>query len=60
MELITHAIKGFRGWQSHWRKRRWMNERALPGEMYEPTPVEHFANTFTHGIMIIPSIIAGK
>ncbi|XP_039264518.2 monocyte to macrophage differentiation factor-like [Styela clava] len=47
-------------WQQACRDKKWMNKRACPGECYEPTHFEHFANTFTHGIMIVPSILAGE
>jgi len=35
-----------------------MNKKALPQEAYNPTPVEHAANVITHGIWVIPSILA--
>lgn len=38
-------------------KSKWMNPRAKPGDQYNPTEVEHYANVFTHGLVIIPSII---
>jgi len=37
-----------------------MNERAAPNLMYNPTFREHCANTMSHAMMIIPSIIASE
>lgn len=36
-----------------------MNARAYTNQAYNPTSIEHVANMATHGIWIIPSIIAG-
>ncbi|XP_070183206.1 monocyte to macrophage differentiation factor 2-like isoform X2 [Littorina saxatilis] len=32
------------------------NERAGPGEAYQPTEVEHIANVVTHGVWVLPSL----
>ncbi|CAH0564063.1 unnamed protein product [Brassicogethes aeneus] len=37
---------------------KWMNRKALPNEAYCPTPIEHIANIITHGIWVMPSIMA--
>ena len=37
-----------------------MNKKAKHGKMYIPTNYEHFANTFSHAIMIVPSILASE
>ncbi|XP_070581238.1 monocyte to macrophage differentiation factor-like isoform X1 [Ptychodera flava] len=37
---------------------RFMNNRAVGNSPYRPTHFEHFANCVTHGLWIIPSIIA--
>ena len=39
-------------------KHKWMNFPANPGKMYIPTDYEHCANTYTHGLMILPSVLA--
>lgn len=54
---LCYAIKQQ---QMHWRQRKWMNERAEQGTSYDPTYVEHCANTFSHAVMILPSIMAGR
>ncbi|GLH06564.1 hypothetical protein R5R35_002798 [Gryllus longicercus] len=37
---------------------RWMNERASPNCAYVPTSIEHIANVITHGVWVVPSILA--
>ena len=37
-----------------------MNKPAKPDKMYVPSLYEHIANTYSHGIMIVPSILAGQ
>lgn len=53
-KVLWHTWKD---WQQFFRDKKWMNKRAEPGKCYEPTNFEHFANTFSHCVMIIPSII---
>ncbi|XP_012263087.1 monocyte to macrophage differentiation factor isoform X2 [Athalia rosae] len=36
-----------------------MNPRAPTNEAYQPTPVEHIANVITHGMWVMPSLLAG-
>ncbi|XP_015512793.1 monocyte to macrophage differentiation factor [Neodiprion pinetum] len=46
--------------QSKWIKEvKWMNPRATTNEAYQPTSVEHIANVVTHGMWVIPSLLAG-
>ncbi|KAL1497867.1 hypothetical protein ABEB36_008754 [Hypothenemus hampei] len=40
------------------RSVKWMNNRALPKEQYQPAYIEHIANIITHAIWIFPSILA--
>lgn len=39
---------------------KWKNPRALPNQPYLPTYIEQIANVITHGIWVIPSIIATR
>lgn len=59
-QQVRSLSGAFRDWQSRCRRKKWMNGRATPGKSYEPTDLEHFANTVSHGAMVIPSILAGK
>lgn len=38
----------------------YMNKRAAKGERYKPTYHEQIANTFSHGVAILPSLFIGK
>lgn len=38
---------------------KWKNSRAKPGCAYVPTEIEQMANCITHGVWVIPSIMAG-
>lgn len=58
--VLENMFKTVTDCQIHWRKLKWMNERAKKSVSYEPTNLEHYANTVSHGIMIIPSILAGE
>ena len=42
------------------QKSNLMNPRALESKMYIPTDYEHCANTMSHGVVIIPSILASE
>nr|CAB3263878.1 monocyte to macrophage differentiation factor [Phallusia mammillata] len=42
------------------RKNKTMNHRAAPNLMYNPTQNEHWANTASHGLMVVPSILANE
>uniref|UniRef100_A0AAR5PGY8 Monocyte to macrophage differentiation factor 2 n=1 Tax=Dendroctonus ponderosae TaxID=77166 RepID=A0AAR5PGY8_DENPD len=46
-ELIWNNIKSI----------KWMNQRALDKEQYQPAFIEHIANIITHGVWIFPSIL---
>ncbi|XP_026473106.1 monocyte to macrophage differentiation factor-like isoform X2 [Ctenocephalides felis] len=37
----------------------WMNKKACANQAYIPTQVEHIANVITHGVWVVPSILAG-
>ncbi|KAK2167601.1 hypothetical protein LSH36_26g11027 [Paralvinella palmiformis] len=49
-----------RNWalKMHKKYARYMNSRARPGAAYVPTVEEHIANMCTHGVLVLPSIIA--
>ncbi|XP_049854595.1 monocyte to macrophage differentiation factor 2 isoform X1 [Schistocerca gregaria] len=36
----------------------WMNEKPTHHKPYRPAPIEHIANVVTHGVWVVPSIIA--
>lgn len=41
------------------RRVKWMNQRASTNEAYQPTHIEHIANVVTHGMWVMPSLLAG-
>ncbi|XP_012566595.1 monocyte to macrophage differentiation factor isoform X1 [Hydra vulgaris] len=45
-------------YQQYWLKNKYMNYCPKKGERYMPTLLEQLANCFTHGVGIIPAIIA--
>ncbi|XP_077295259.1 monocyte to macrophage differentiation factor [Arctopsyche grandis] len=40
------------------RFRGWMNRQAPLDQQYQPTEIEHIANVVTHGVCMMPSMIA--
>ena len=50
----------WRNFSSYCRDKRLMNHKAKPNQMYIPTYHEHCANTMSHALMIIPSILLSE
>lgn len=56
-QLITAPVKNVLKLQRI-KNVKWKNPRSCTNEAYIPTFVEHLANVITHGIWIIPSLLA--
>ncbi|KAK4875430.1 hypothetical protein RN001_011852 [Aquatica leii] len=52
-DLLQNVIP----WQQL-RKVNWMNQQATSKKAYRPTKAEHIANVITHGVWIVPSVLA--
>ncbi|XP_078482865.1 monocyte to macrophage differentiation factor [Ciona intestinalis] len=55
--VFNGSVSDFKEWS---KTQNLMNNRAEANVMYVPTPHEHWANTASHAVMIIPSILANE
>ncbi|XP_063240645.1 monocyte to macrophage differentiation factor 2 isoform X2 [Bacillus rossius redtenbacheri] len=54
------ALLALRSFDWKWMQGvQWMNEKASRNQAYNPTTIEHVANVVTHGVWVLPSMLAG-
>ena len=64
VSVLSNLYKLLETWHQQYvlwcYKKKIMNKKASPNKMYIPTDSEHWANTMSHAIMIIPSILGSE